>query len=606
MENRLKCLLGLFQILLVIILSVIGINTAYNFYVNNNLKYLHRKNTMLQKEFYPIVGSLENKLVKYTNYYHSISENKINKKDFENHDFKTDENTPLVQFVLVDNRNKKTYWNYWTLQNIKIYDGDSYRVKNVEEYVRKNSAVYQKIPNSGFEIQKPGNYTENSVVVEDVTLYAWIDKRDNISMGFAEDVYNKVNTARTQFILIVSWLVILGEFLISKTVYIKNNGLKKVVEDIKCDIEIIKSGMRSLTNVFSIHGIYKKSKIILVLSIVVYLIDYYVSVNGGRDFIYFIKKILYFEYPLAAVFLIIICIIFYFSMKKLTYFKYILNYTSKIAQDNIEVQLILGNYYYLSKLAEYINLIKNSYDKALTEKIENEKLRIELITNVSHDLKTPLTSMVTYADLLKRDGLKENEREEYINIIDRKVDGLKAFVDSLLEVSMLFNGKVSLNREKVNIVELIYQVIGEWSGYYEEKNIKFEVKSFKEQITLNIDSKKISRLIGNLVSNALKYSLPNTKVYIELENRQDKVVISFKNISQYEMKFNSEEIFQRFKRGDVSRNSQIEGSGLGLAIAKSIAELHSGSMYIDREGDLFKIYLILPADESFQGEGQID
>jgi signal transduction histidine kinase len=592
------------QIILIIILSTIGAKVSYNFYRNNGFQYLHKKSMVVESKFYPVTDTIDRKLAKYTNYLNDISEDKIKEEDFEKHDFQTNNKTPLVQFVVVNNRNKKVYWNYWTLANIKIYDGDNYKVKNIEDYIRKISSVYHKIPYKGYDIPGPKDSKDN-LVVQDITIYYWLDKRDIFSMDFINDIYNEINAARKQFIFIIVWLIILTVFLVSKIIYIKNIGRKKALENMKVSINNLKLSLYSLIDKFSIEGTNKKAGILFGVAILVYLIDYYIKVGYDNSILYFIKKIFYWEYPYLIFFMFFLSIIFLLTLRKLKYFNNILDNTEEIAKGNLSLKLTKSAYGDLNKMVECINSIRDAYEKTIQDRMKNERLKTELISNVSHDLKTPLTSILTYANLLQRKNLTEEEKENYIDIVDRKTKKLNILMDDLFEVSILNSGKIQLNKEKIDIVELIYQVIGEWSGYYKEKNIKFKINTFSEEVILNIDGKRMSRLIDNLVSNALKYSLSDTRVYIDIEKHNNKIIISLKNISEYDMDFDTDEIFERFKRGDKSRNSKIQGSGLGLAIAKGIAELHNGGMYIDKEGDLFKVYLILNEDKDFHEKGLV-
>lgn len=246
------------------------------------------------------------------------------------------------------------------------------------------------------------------------------------------------------------------------------------------------------------------------------------------------------------------------------------------------------------ELVDNINQIKDGYKIAVNEKVKNEKLKTELISNVSHDLKTPLTSIINYVNILKNSNITEEERAEYLVILEKKSLKLKELINDLFEVSKLNSGKMTLSKGDVDIISLVHQGVGEYSTLYEDKNIEFKVISDEDELVLDLDGKLMSRVFENIIINALKYSLENTRVYINIINNSDEVEINFKNISNYEMNFNSEEIFERFVRGDESRNSIVEGSGIGLAIARSIVELHNGHIKIDVEGDMFKLYIRIP------------
>ena len=272
----------------------------------------------------------------------------------------------------------------------------------------------------------------------------------------------------------------------------------------------------------------------------------------------------------------------------------IIKATRDMANGNLDAFIKESGSKEVKELASNINKIKTGFKSSIDEQVKNERLKSELVANVSHDLKTPLTSIINYTDLLGREELTAEERSDYLQILNNKSLRLKALIEDLFEVSKMNSGKVELEKGEVDVVELINQSIGELSYMYDEKKLDFRVNSFDQPIMLNLDGKKMARVFENLISNALKYSLDNTRVYVDIEQREESGVrICFKNISAYEMNFDVDEIFDRFKRGDSSRNSTVEGSGLGLAIAKGIVELHRGKMYIEKDGDMFKVFIDL-------------
>lgn len=226
------------------------------------------------------------------------------------------------------------------------------------------------------------------------------------------------------------------------------------------------------------------------------------------------------------------------------------------------------------------------FKSSLDNQMKSERLKSELITNVSHDLKTPLTSIVSYVDLLKSEALSKDEIQSYVAILERKSQRLKNLIDDLFEASKMASGNVELKVEKVNVVALINQALAEYEEKIKQSSLTFKLDFEKQKIYALLDGKKTWRVFDNLISNALKYAQPHTRVYLSIIEEQDQVIIIIKNISAYEMNFDVEEIFERFKRGDASRAT--EGSGLGLAIAKSIVELQGGTLRIEIDGDLFK------------------
>ena len=212
---------------------------------------------------------------------------------------------------------------------------------------------------------------------------------------------------------------------------------------------------------------------------------------------------------------------------------------------------------------------------------------------MSHDLKTPLTSIINYVDLLKKEGLSKEEAQGYIEVLDRKSQRLKMLIDDLFEASKMASGAVELNIEKVDVTALLSQALAELDEKINNSSLIFKLKMPNEKVYANLDGKKTWRVFENLINNILKYSQPKTRVYIELIEEDSKIIITMKNISSYEMDFDKEEIFERFIRGDKSRNT--EGSGLGLSIAKSILELQGGNLSIEIDGDLFKAEVTVPS-----------
>lgn len=239
-----------------------------------------------------------------------------------------------------------------------------------------------------------------------------------------------------------------------------------------------------------------------------------------------------------------------------------------------------------AELAKGINVLKHGVKVSQREQVKSERLKTELITNVSHDLRTPLTSIITYTDLLKGEELTEEDRQNYLEIIDRKSKRLKVLIDDLFEASKMATGNIELNKKKVEIVQLLQQALAEHDEKIAQSGLHFRVTHGDPPIYAIVDGQKLWRVFDNLIGNILKYSLPSTRVYISVRDLGNQVDISFKNVSQFELGDNVDELFERFKRGDKSRHT--EGSGLGLAIAKSIIDLHGGEMEIDVDGDLFK------------------
>ncbi|SHK87118.1 Histidine kinase-, DNA gyrase B-, and HSP90-like ATPase, partial [Clostridium cavendishii DSM 21758] len=240
----------------------------------------------------------------------------------------------------------------------------------------------------------------------------------------------------------------------------------------------------------------------------------------------------------------------------------------------------------LGKLAKNINNLKSGLKDALGKEMKSERMKSELITNVSHDLKTPLTSIINYVDLLKKEELESQKANDYIAILDRKSQRLKALIEDLFEASKATSGALDMNIEKIEITELLKQTLAELDEKIVASRLNFKVNLGVEKIYVMGDGRRTYRVFENLIQNILKYSLAGTRVYIDLIKEENSIKLVMKNIAAYEMNFDATEIAERFKRGDLSRNT--EGSGLGLAIAKSIMELQNGKLDLEVDGDLFK------------------
>lgn len=273
---------------------------------------------------------------------------------------------------------------------------------------------------------------------------------------------------------------------------------------------------------------------------------------------------------------------------------YIQNYSKKLAEGNFNLQAD-ENIGIFSKTVQYLNRIKTGFKTALEEEVRSQNMKTELISNVSHDLKTPLTSIINYSDLLKQPNLTKEQQEEYIDTIHKKSQRLKVLIEDLFEASKASSGNIKLQTERLDIVSVFRQTMGELEEKIQVSKLDFRLNLPKEPVYCMIDGKRTYRVFSNIISNITKYSLEHTRVYIDATEQDKSITFEFKNISSYEMNFAADEIMERFKRGDESRNT--EGSGLGLAIAKSLTELQGGSLEIEIDGDLFKLFVRFPKDK---------
>ncbi|BAU26334.1 signal transduction histidine kinase [Aneurinibacillus soli] len=298
----------------------------------------------------------------------------------------------------------------------------------------------------------------------------------------------------------------------------------------------------------------------------------------------------------APLFIVIGVPSFFVIIKWIGYFNRIVINTSGLVHGNIEPDLPVVGKSTLAVLAGNINTLKHGIKVSQKEQAKSERLKTELITNVSHDLRTPLTSIITYTELLKTPNLADEERNTYIEIIDRKSKRLQVLIDDLFEASKMASGNIELVKEKVDLVQLLQQALAEYNEAIKESTLQVRVTHPDTSVYAVVDGQKLWRVFDNLIGNMLKYSLENTRVYISVKPLRDEVVITFKNVTKYELSENIDELFERFKRGDTSRHT--EGSGLGLAIAKSIIDLHEGNLDIEVDGDLFKVTVVLNIKES--------
>ncbi|MDT2782136.1 sensor histidine kinase [Vagococcus fluvialis] len=246
----------------------------------------------------------------------------------------------------------------------------------------------------------------------------------------------------------------------------------------------------------------------------------------------------------------------------------------------------------LKELDRELTQLNKLIEASQKDTVQSEMLKTELLTNVSHDLRTPLTSIITYGDLLKQESLTDDNRKEYIEIINKKAQRMKHLIDDLFEVTKMNNGEIILDKSEVNLTQLLQQSVSEYSEEFEDHHLKFIFNKPEEAINLPLDGERMWRVFDNIFGNAIKYSMPETRVYLKLEKQNDMAKIELKNISQHELNEEADQLMEKFKRGDSSRHT--EGSGLGLAIINSIVSLHDGNIDIQVDGDLFKLTIYLP------------
>lgn len=270
--------------------------------------------------------------------------------------------------------------------------------------------------------------------------------------------------------------------------------------------------------------------------------------------------------------------------------------TEEIAKGNV-YKKIDTKYMFLDikDHAENINNINDGIAKAVEERMKSERFKTELITNVSHDIKTPLTSIINYVDLLEKEEIENETAKEYIDVLSRQSARLKKLIDDLLEASKVSTGNVNVNFSKLELGILLSQALGEYDEKFANCNLQVVLNKTDDLLLVMADNRHTWRVFDNILNNIAKYAQPNTRVYIDAMRKLDKAEISFRNISKDPLNISGDELMERFVRGDSSRNT--EGSGLGLSIAKSLTEIQKGKLDIQIDGDLFKVRLAFPLSE---------
>ena len=300
----------------------------------------------------------------------------------------------------------------------------------------------------------------------------------------------------------------------------------------------------------------------------------------------------------AGVFLIILLIVdaaaVIFIIRKADGLDLIMDGLKKISDGELQYKIKTDTLTGKQKvMAEYINNIGSGLDAAVENSLKKERMQTELITNVSHDLKTPLTSIINYVDLMKRENPTDPKIQEYLRILDEKSQRLKVLTEDVVEASKASTGNIKLEMNDIDFVEMVQQVIGEFEEKFQEKNLTMMVHFTDEPSIIYADGQRMWRVLENVFGNVVKYAMEGTRVYAEISNRNKKVTFSLKNISAQPLNISADELTERFIRGDVARNT--EGSGLGLSIAKSLTELQGGEFKLYLDGDLFKVMITFVA-----------
>ena len=401
------------------------------------------------------------------------------------------------------------------------------------------------------------------------------------SEGYINEFYKYFNIQNlhqilTPLINISAWFIYLSLLMITIYMikYIFHKGLKRYIKENTCIGWCICYGYQLLNKIIHFDMSDNINKTVLKIVIVNFIIISIISV-------FFVFGIFFS--------LIYSIIIFFLLRKKFTEIKQdyntLLTSTKQLSQGNFDT-VIDEDIGIFNPLKDEFSHIKDGFEKAVNEEVKSQKMKTELISNVSHDLKTPLTSIITYVDLLKQDQISNEDRQQYLMILERNSLRLKNLIEDLFEVSKANSGDIQLNIVDIDICSLVKQAILEHIDNLQEKGLDIRTQIPDDKIICRLDGSKTYRILENLLINISKYAMSHTRVYIDIIDEPHQVQIIFKNISETEMNFNETEIVERFVQGDKSRNTS--GSGLGLAIVKSFTEIQNGEFHIDIDGDLFK------------------
>ncbi len=406
-----------------------------------------------------------------------------------------------------------------------------------------------------------------------VTAVGMVNIYNTLTNRMDDMVYNHFNRGHNIafsflfFIVVLTLTIVQLVWLLNDS---KNNGMKNLWENSR-----IKKMNVSIKDVF-----LKRS---LGIQIVILIGVVYLSGLGFAGVI--VEPALILVY--APLFLLVSLPVLYLLFKRVADYNKLAVATEQMAKGQYTDDLHIRGKSVFAEHAKHLNKLREGVNLSQSAQAKSERLKTELITNVSHDLRTPLTSIITYTDLLKNPDITEEDRLSYVAILDRKSQRLKTLIEDLFEVSKMASGNIQLNKQKVDLTQLMQQALAEHEEDIQKVGLDFRVAKPSTTLYAYVDGQKWWRVLDNLIVNSIKYTLPGTRVYITLKESDGCAQFIVKNVTKYELGENVEELFERFKRADTSRHT--DGSGLGLAIAQSIVDLHGGTMKIDVDGDLFKV-----------------
>ena len=569
--------------------------------------------------------------------------NNIEKINYYSEYYKTN-----VVWLIIDNKTKTAYTNLdysidtSNIENIqnKIQENATYWTYedgNIDTSVNKLSSEYIEYIENGFDVENLSDYTIYTSVLNNLEYV------DDISMNSI--LYDVLVLVDQKAAFLIPFLVIiiialvpvivLGVGRTAKQDGIKLNWYDKILIELAALIAILIAGIGACFTI-SVNGVSNLATLVLAITImafglfIIYLacilffetvvkrlkthtflkttIIYwlYIKIKELLDEVKITKRfILYFiifiianlicfaimwsdGFPGIILSIILYAVVYGLISKRLKSYVKIEKAINDLYQGNTDIELEENEFVKeMKNMASQINDIAGGLSNAIDEKLKSERLKTELITNVSHDIKTPLTSIINYVDLLKKEGMDGEKAKEYLDILDSKSQRLKKLTEDLVEASKASSGAIKLNMEKLNVNELIKQVSGEFEDKFKARKLE-EIITFPENaLYIKADSRYMYRVLENMYSNISKYAMEGTRVYTDIIEKDGRIIIQLKNVSKQKLNISADELMQRFVRGEASRNT--EGSGLGLSIARSLTELQEGNFNIYLDGDLFKV-----------------
>lgn len=412
------------------------------------------------------------------------------------------------------------------------------------------------------------------------------EEKGRVQVNFVDRIYNDVKLAMCG-ILIISWIgAMVGVHDLRITTYQLIFPITLIIGSV--GLVLVLSLIKSIKN----KNFIKHSLIYVIFYRVFHFFkDVY---DSGSTAVKVLVVVIGYPLLVAATFFIFPVTIgaaVWLAHQKVKEFNAIKEGVEKVKEGDLHYNIQVPGNGELARLASDINSITDGLNRAVANEVKSERLKTELITNVSHDIRTPLTSIITYVDLLKNEK-DEVKTREYIEILEQKAERLKVLTDDLFDAAKASSGSIPTHLEKIELISLITQGLGEIDDKIRECNLDFKLNHPKDKVYIKADGRLFWRAVENLFSNIFKYAQSGSRVYIEISEQGNEVTLTFKNISAYELNISAEELMERFTRGDDSRSSQ--GSGLGLSIAKSLIELQKGSFKIEIDGDLFKAMIQIP------------